>query len=916
MPRRSVRILLIGVGAFFLALILGRAGVDLYTDALWYAGLGYLDVFWTRLGIGFGVQGVAALIAAGLVLLNLWLVSRHIGPVRVRRRYGNIEIAEQVPRVYVVSGMVIVAVLAGWWLAALKFGGGASLGVMAWLRRVEWGVADPLFGHDISFYVFSLPVYFQIADYLLLVALWSGALVALGYVLVGAVRWRENRLEIDERPRVHFVILLAGIVLILALRYWLGRYGLVLEGNGIGGGIGYTDVHARLPAHRAMATLSLMVVGALLYGAWRRSWLAPAVSMGLLILAAIVVGHIYPSLIQRFRVEPNQLAREAAFIEWNLEFTRQAYALDNLNRQPFSYNRLAIPSWDDMEPSLSKLPLWDADPLKTTYDQIQAIFGYYHFPRVEYGRYGQPGNTQQVALGVREFNVAGLPPDARTWQTLRLNPDYVRGMGAVVTPAAEAQGQGEPVLWLQNLPPQRHPQAAPQVDLAEPSVFFGQTMMDYVILVPGREGNLGPLTGTAGRDFPAGVPLSSFGRKAAFAWRFADVNLLFSGEITDDSRFVFRRGLRDRLRAVAPFILWDPEPYPVIHDGRIVWIADGYTATSSFPLARALDLEGMGRVRYFRNSVKATLDAVTGHVAVYAFREEDPVLETYRRVFPNLVQPIQAMPDGLRRHLRYPSLYLRSQASILTEYHLRRPEQFYAGQDVWQLPRAARNGLLRPYRPIHALMQLPGEDRPEYLLTIPFIARERQNMTALLVGRSDPPNQGELMLLELPRDQLVPGPAQVEALIEQDPIIAPQFALWRQAGSDVELGHLRVVPLEHTFLYVKPLFLSARAGAIPELRRVLVSDGREVRMEPTLGEAVRALRGAALDGDGDEPRVPQPPGEPLPVVPELDGWTQRARELMDLAERRLRDGDWAGFGRAWDELRELLERSSSPQPRP
>lgn len=908
MLRRPGRILLLSGIALLIALIGGRALADFYTDALWFAELGYGSVFWTRIAAGVAVRAVAGTIAAGIVFVNLWAVARQVGPVQLRRRYGNLEIAEQVPRAYIVGGIILVSALAGLWLSELKFGGESAIGIVMWLRQAAWGVADPIFGHDLSFYVFSLPVFTHTADFLLLGVLWAAVLVVLGYVLSGSLRVREGRLEIEDKARLHFVVLVAAIVFIVGARYWLGRYGLLLDGSGFREALGYTDVHARLPAHRAMAVLSMMASGAILYGGWRRSWSPPIFALGALFIGALGIGYIYPALIQRFQVEPNQFAREAQFIGWNLEFTRKAYDVDRIERRRMSYHAAQIPAWSELEPALSRLPLWDPDPLQTTYNQIQAIYGYYHFPHVDYDRYGPPGAERQVAIAVREFNQRGLPAGSRTWQTLRLNPNFYRGLGAVVTPAAESGRFGDPVLWLGNIDPvERGALAPPELDsLVKPSIYFGETMTDYAILVPDRDT---VLVGSPGRDYPEGIRLRPFPRLLAFAWRFGDKNLLFSRELTGESRLLFRRAIGERIRSIAPFLLWDPDPYPVIHDGRLVWMMDGYTASTTFPLSRPVDLQGAGPIRYLRGSVKATIDAVTGEVSLYALERPDPLLDTYRRVFPDLFRPIAEMPPELRRHLRYPALIGRVQAAILEEYHLERPESFYAGQDVWQVPGGL--GLdSRAYRPLHALMRLPGEDRTEFLLAIPFIARERQNMTGLLVARSDAPHYGDLLLLELPRDQQIPGPRQVETLIEQDPVISQQLSLWRQSGSDVSFGHLRVVPLDGMFLYIEPLYISNPGNPIPQLTRIVASDGRSVSMAPTLAEAITNLRGAEPTNEPSED-----PGMVEQLAPPAD-WPQRALEIMEQAEQRLRAGDWAGFGAAWNELQRVLRRAALPPPAP
>ncbi len=899
MKRRAGRILLAVAGAALLLLVLGRVAVDFYVDILWYDALGYLSTYWTRFWLALGVRTVAALLAGALVWANLWWAARHLGPVRVRRRYGNLEIAERIPRNYVLWAAVAIAGLSGWWLAELQFGDAMVLSVASWIRHVPWNVADPLFGRDIAFYVFALPVLAALLGYLILVAVWSIALVGLAHVLVGGIQWSERELSFSRPARQHLGLLVAALLILLGIRYWLGRYFLLVDGTGVAGSLGYTDVEARLPMYWLMAVLTLGAAGSVVYGAWRNVLLPPVLGLGALLVAGLVATTGYPVLVQKFQVEPNELSREARFIAWHLEFTRRAYGLDELARERFPYRRDARPEPGRLQPLLDRLPLWDREPLERTFNEIQSLFPYYWFPGVDFDRYGEQGRERQVGIGVREFRADGLDPAARTWQSLRLNPSYIRGLGAVVALARVTDTDATaPELWVRNLQPVAIDPAAPaSLGLERPSVFFGETMTGYAIIVPGRDG---AFTGQPGFDFPEGIPLSSFARVLAFAWKFGDETLLFSGEVSRDSRLIFRRAVRERLQEVAPFLTWDANPLPVIRNGAIVWVVDGYTTSELYPLSRSVSL-GRGETRYLRASVKAVVDAVTGAVSIYAVAE-DPILATYRRVFPGLVQSAEAMPPEIRQHLRYPELAFLTQAAILQEYHLERPEPFYAGQDVWQRPQESTGrGGVRDYAPLYAILPVPMRDRAEFLAVIPFIARARQNMTAVLVARNDGEHYGELTLFELPRDQQIPGPGQVQAVIEQDPEISPELSLLRQRGSGVDMGRLRVVALDSSMVYIQPIFLSADENPIPELWRVVVSDGRTVRMG-------RTLQGALARLDLAEPTDPSAGAEPPRTG---SGWPREALDLLDRAGARLREGDWAGYGRTMEELRSLLERLNS-----
>jgi uncharacterized protein len=903
--RRSILALILGAAAFLTLVISAAALADLYTEILWFRHVGYADVFRTRLLTTALVRSAAAAVGTAVVLVNLWYVVRRLGPVHLRRRYGNLEIAEQVPRRFITAGVTALAIVTGLWLSGTMYTAGASLAVLTWLRHEPWGLVEPLFGRDAAFYIFTLPVLQRFLGYLLTVTIWSAVLVMAGYALSGAVRLRERRVDIEPRAAMHLAALGAAALAIIAIRYWLARYNFALNGTGFGGIVGYTDVHARIPARTVIALLGLGLAGTVVHAMRQRTWLAPAAGAGVLFTAALIGLWIYPALVQSLRVEPNQIAREQTYIRWHMEFTRRAYDLDRIRREPMPIEPRA--DWTNLREDLERLPLWDLEPLRTVFEQNEARRGYYFFPDVDFDRYGAPGDEWQVAIGVREFRGEELPPTARTWQTLHLNTDVVRGYGAVVTQAAGTRA--DPDLWVGEINPvQRDPAAPPELELREPSVYYGETMDTYIVLgaaaadppppdLPTATPAVAPTRDTA-------VPLSSFLRVLAFSLRFGDHNLLFAGELTRESRVAFRRRVRERVTRLAPFLVWDANPYPVIHDGRIVWMLDGYAAASSFPLAAAYSLENVGRLRYARNAVKATVDAVTGDVALYAVEPDDPILRTYARIFPGLFREADDIAPALRRHWRYPTTLLRMQAEMLQTYHLDRPEPFFAGEDVWELPdERGVQGVIRRYRPLYMLLRLPGEQRREFTALVPFTVRERPVMSALLIARNDPPHYGELVLLELPRDQQVRGPALISSLVSQDPVIASQVALWRQTG-EVNFGQLRIVPLERSILYVQPLFLSAHGSPNPQLHGIIVSDGVRVHMAPPpLSFAL-----AALTGEIETPA--RTTTVRAGADPHADAWAQSALELLQEAETRLRAGDWAGFGARWTELQRLLQRAA------
>jgi hypothetical protein len=567
--------------------------------------------------------------------------------------------------------------------------------------------------------------------------------------------------------------------------------------------------------------------------------------------------------------------------------------------------------WQAAASQFEGLPVWSSQALLTTYRELEARFPYYDFSGVTVDRYEGPDGLVPVALAVREVLPRGIQDP--NWQNIHLRDDYIRGMGAVVSAATTRTPEGRPRMFVSGIPPEFSANAAtPEaLRLTRPNVYVGARRQDYAVVNPGDPTDpAGGDSRQAGVDFPEGIQLNSLLRTLALAWRFRDANLLFASEVNRTSRFVFRRDVLERVGRISGQLLRFPEaPYPVIHEGRIVWILEGFTGTRSFPLSTLHDLEAGRPVRYARNSVKITIDAITGEVAFYIVDDEDPLLKAYIEGFPTLFRPLSEMPQGLRDHIRYPRTMLGLQARVLFQYHQETAALFHGQQDVWTLPQELAQGTTPvPYQPEYGLYRLPGEEERDFLLTSVFVPRGRQNLTAILTASSDSERYGELVLFNVPVEDQVPGPRQVEALIEQDPVISQQFSLWRTGGSQVWTGHLHLVPVGRTLLYMEPVFLAAEEDAIPELRRFVVSDGYRVAMEETLQESIQAL---ARIADASAPPLIFADGpSDLPTL-DTNQWPAEALELLEVADAALRNGDFQGFGEALAELRGLLESLSS-----
>jgi uncharacterized membrane protein (UPF0182 family) len=893
MPSRGRKTLLLILAGALLLLVGGRLVTEVWVELLWYRALGLERVFWTRWMAALLVRSVVGLVVGAFVFWNLWVVSRSLGTIRVRRRYANIEIAERLPQGYLLAAVGLISLFSAWWISAAV---GDPLGAIAALRSVSWGAVDPIFGRDLSFYVFVFPLLSGAQALAGVLLFWTVLLSVIAYTATGSIRVQNGVPVLAPAVERHLGMLLAGFLLVLAADAWLDRYALLLNGNGVGGAFGYTDHRARMPGLAAVALVALAAAAVTADAAWKQRRRSAAVAIALLAFTAIATKLVIPSVVQRFSVEPNEFPREREYIENHVAASLAAYGLGDLSTISLPYSGTAeFPSLERVRPAVAGVPLWDPRPLAVAFDQKQSLFPYYDFLSVNLDRYGAPGETEPVAIAVRELIPSELPASAQTWQNLRLR--YVSGEGAVVSPVTRMASDGSPVYHLFDLDPPKLAADAPRdLELTNPNIYFGEHSPGYVIL----DQQVGPI----------GVPMGGFLRRLALAWAFQSKNIFLSDEVSSTSRIVFGRSVLERARSVAPFLFFGSDsPHPVVHRGRIVWMVDGYSASPAFPLAPRSAFAGR-TVSYLRHSAKVVVDAVTGEVDVYAVAP-DPILSTYGRVFPGLIRPIDEIPDDLRAHLRFPPSLVRLQAALLGEYHLTDPAEFYRKGDVWAVGTENYRSETLPIDPSFASLILPGDTAPEFVLTVPFVSRGRQNMTALMVTRNDAGVYAEQRLYLLPRDELVPGPQQVEAMIDQDPEISQQLSLWRRGGSEVIRGHLMVVPIDSTLVYVEPLFLEAQNAAIPQLERVIVAHGGRVVMRPTLDGALASLAGvdeaerrpaAASRGATTGSGAGAGPGAAA---------LRRAQELLERADAQLRAGDWAGFGRTWELLRATLRDSDA-----
>ncbi|MGA8756420.1 MAG: UPF0182 family protein [Stellaceae bacterium] len=913
---------IIGVAAAIivaLLIALGRAS-GLVVDWAWFSSVGYAGVFWTVFVSRLMIFAAVFIASAALLWINGALALRFASRRRsrlpavfdidfsaVRAPSGAPTQPLRLPTTLLPWRLIIIA-------AALVIGLLVAIGeaenwglMLRFLYQSPYGQSDPLFDKDISFYLFSLPVYVALKNWLM----W---LLFLSALIAGAVYFAHGQINLDRRPWVvspaavaHGSALLGLYFAVKAGSYFLDRYLLLYNDNGVVVGAGYADVNIGLPALWLLVGLAGVAAIVAWTNVWRRGYGLVIIATAAVFGGSFIFATLIPGVFERFYVKPSELQLEAPFIKRNIELTREAYNLRQISVKPFPAEQgLTFQSLQRNRGTIDNIRLWDWRPLMDTYAQLQEIRTYYKFLDVDVDRYHLDDSYQQVTLAARELAPSLLSANAQTWVNLHLL--FTHGNGVVMSPVTQKSAEGLPIFYLKDIPPI----ASGGPRITEPRIYFGEGTDDYVIVkssTPEFDYPKGKDNAYATYDGKDGIPIGTSRWRTLFAWYLNDLNVLLSRYITGDSRIMLHRNIQDRVRTLAPFLRLDHDPYIVISNGRLYWMQDAYTTSNWFPYAHP---QANGDINYIRNSVKAVIDAYNGTVSFYVADPTDPILATYRNIFPTLFKPLAAMPSDLQQHIRYPEDLFYIQALEYRAYHMEAPEVFYNREDLWQFPREptdANNARYEPAQmaPYYIMMRLPGDPQTEFFLMLPMVPSQRENMIAWLAARCDPPDYGKLIVYEFPKEKLVYGPFQIEARINQNTKISQQISLWNQMGSRVIRGNLLVVPIENSILYVSPLYLRAETGQLPELKRVIAAYGDRVVMEETLPAALAALFEESAPATA-------PPAATASVGTYAAGpGDERARQALghyDKALERLKAGDWAGFGAELDALRPLLEQLS------
>jgi uncharacterized membrane protein (UPF0182 family) len=901
-------VLIIVVIIFFICFILLDLIAGLLVDWLWFSAIGYLGVFWTTT-VAEAEVFIAVFIATTIFLwVNGSLALRFAQsgwaqhPTEFEWRPTGVATLPEVLKstrhklpwpVVIIFGASVLAALVAWgevdkWRVFLQF-----------IYQVPYGATDPLYGNDISFYLFSLPAYIAIKNWMLLTLFLSALFAGAIYWMHGDIDYTVQRRPMSPTAIAHGSVLLGLLFAVKAWSYGLDRYLLLYGDNGVVVGASYTDIYVELPLLWLMVGLSIAAAFAAWVNVRARTYRIPIAAVALIFGGSFMLLGVIPGLFKRVFVKPNELQLEKPYIQRNIELTQQAYNLHQITAKPFPAEQdLTLKTIEANKATIDNIRLWDWHPLMDDYVQLQEIRTYYKFHDVDIDRYWLDGAYQSVMLSARELRSSLLPPNAQTWVNTRVL--FTHGNGVVMGPVTRKTADGLPVFYLRDIPPV----STGGPEIREPRIYYGEETDSYVIVrgsTPEFDYPKGKENTYAAYDGTGGVPIGGILRKNLFAWHFGDINLLLSNYITDDSRIMIHRDIQEQVRAITPFLSLDHDPYLVISGGKLYWIQDAYTTSDYFPYSQPVQRLGLN---YIRNSVKIVTDAYNGTVDFYLMDSADPIASTYQQIFPSLFKPFAAMPPDLQTHIRYPEDLFRIQAQIYQAYHMEAVDVFYNREDLWQFPREPADGATTLMAPYYIVIRLPGEAQAEFFLMLPMVPSRRDNMIAWLAARCDPPDYGKLIAYEFPKDKLVYGPFQIEALINQNTEISQQLTLWNQMGSRVIRGNLLVIPIENSILYVSPLYLRAAEGQLPELKRVIAAYGDRVVMKETLAEAL-----SALFDSGAAPRAPSTSmGTPLAAPT-----AEQARKALDhynQAIERLKSGDWAGFGAQLDAMRGLLENLS------
>ena len=884
----------IGFIIFIVAALFIAAG--LYADWLWFDSLSYLSVFKTVLFSKI-IMGIAAFLAFFAFLwLNFVILKRRI-KVSSQKIYFSI-----IAAVSVIAGIAA----SSHWLTALRF-----------LNFTGFGFVDPVFRNDIGFYIFVLPFYNFALMLLFFMLLAAIIMAAVSYAFSSKPKKTGNempgqnmpfgfdpgfqriRIEFPKKGKEHIAYLSGILLLVVAAFFYLKRYSVLFSGRGAVYGAGYTDIHVMLPLYLILAVISLAI--ALIAFSYSYLQNAKLVIGGVVVLLiALFGGNFIAGMVQLLYVQPNEFNLEEPYLKQNIKHTLFAYDLSDVNTRdfPITYN-LTLDDIRNNPATINNVRLWDWRPLLTTSKQIQLFRTYYDFVDVDVDRYTLDGKLRQLMLSPRELDQKQLDRKAQTWVNQKFV--YTHGYGAVVSPVNAVTQEGLPELFVKDIPPKTEHEG---LQVEQPRIYFGEKTDSFIIVnTETREFDypLGTENVFASYDGKDGIQLSNILKKAVFSIKLSSLNLLISSSITSNSKVVMNRNIVERASTLAPFLQYDSDPYMVINNGKLFWILDAYTTTRYFPYS-----ESVSGINYIRNSVKVVLDAYDGKIDFYFIDREDPLIQNYAKIFPELFKDFEEMDNGLKEHIRYPEDLFRVQTNIYGTYHMTEPQVFYNKEDIWRTPSEIYGSGQMEMMPYYIILKLPGSEKEGFFLIIPLIPRGKENMIAWLAAHSDPESYGKLEVFSLSKQELTYGPMQIEARINQDTEISQLFTLWNQQGSEVVRGNLLAIPIEQSFLFIEPVYLKASAtGGLPQLKRIIVAYEDRVTMQESLETALNVIFKGKIEkleamDIKEEGQIPST----------LEEKFRKASDLYNEAQEALQQGDFSTYAQKIEELGRLLGNKS------
>lgn len=920
LPGRLTKIL-----SIVIAIALVTVFSKFYVEWLWFDSVNFSEVFTVTIISKIAVTAVVFLLTFGFVWFNLSIFNKHkdkspddtviiededvivLNPGKdIYKKFLNNTSSKYFnPLVSVLVALFISAPVGSQWMVIRQF-----------FQRVPYGVVDPIFGKDIGFYFFNFSFYQLVYNLMFSILLLTSIIIAMLYFFNQAEDFLWNNWKNFSYSKCHIGILLALLLVAKAWGYHLDTFQFLFSPSGLIYGATYTDVNASILAYKIMSAMSLVFAAVIVINIFAKKLKWILYSAITWMLLSLILGTAYPWVLQKMVVQPNEFNREEPYLENAIAYTQQAYKLDKVDNRQFDIDyKLTAEDIANNSPTINNIRLWDWQPLKDTYKSLQELRLYYIFHDLDVDRYIIDGRYRQVMLSAREMQDMltndALPAEAKTWINHRLM--YTHGYGVAMSPVNEVQQEGFPVFFIKDIPPQFNT----NLKVTRPEIYFGEETNSYVIVntlqkefdYPMGEQNV--YTTYTGEQ---GLKINSFARRLILAWELRDYKIIFSHDITNDSQILLKRNVVERINEIAPYLLFDKDPYLVIDaKGELYWILDAYTVTDKFPYSQPFDSKGNN---YIRNSVKITCNAYSGELHFYVLDDQDPLIKTYANIFSSVYQPVAEMPEDLQAHIRYPEDLFKIQSDIYRVFHMNDPWVFYNKEDAWVIPNEIIEEEETPMEPYYIITRLPGEEQEEYIIMTPYNPNGRPNMNAWMCARMDHGHYGEIVVYRFPKQETVYGPMQIESRINQNTHISQQLTLWDQKGSNIYRGNMLAIPINNSLLYIEPLYLQAEQSRMPELKKVLVSYGNNIVMEDNLEQALGSLFGQS-EGQTAIPGTTSSTGLTAPGDPgananaaegDLTSLAAQARQYYEEADQAIRAGDWAGYGAKIEALGEVIRQ--------